>query len=62
MIPNKPPADITDPASPLGRLESIGYRCCGEWQMSADRVRCTLIANAQAANVLCAFVCDKTVM
>jgi hypothetical protein len=62
MIPNRPPADITDPASPLGRLESIGYRCCGEWQMSADRVRCTLIANAQAGNVLYAFVCDKTVM
>ena len=62
MIPNNPPADITDPASPLGHLESIGCRCCGEWQMSADRVRCTLIANAQAANVLYAFVCDKTVM
>ncbi len=30
--------------------------------MPADRLRCTLIANAQAGNVLYAFVCDKTVM
>jgi hypothetical protein len=56
------PADLTDPDSPLGRLEAIGNRCCGEWQLSAERLRCSLIAHAQDANVLYAFVCDKKVM
>lgn len=50
-------------ATPLQRLEEIGFRCCGQWH-SADSggIRISLNEHASSANALYAFVADKEVV
>jgi len=49
-------------ATPLQRLESMGFRRCGNWIVEADCLKCALIDSASAPNVLYAFVSEGKVL
>ena len=47
----------------LHRLETIGFRVCGQWQLQEDgKPKISLAALARETNVLYAFVCDGDVV
>ena len=49
--------------TPLQRLETLGFRPCGQWQLQNDgRPKIALTAFGTEANVLYAFVCDEEVV
>jgi hypothetical protein len=49
-------------APPLQRLESMGFRKCGDWAIQEGRLKCALIDHASAPNVLYAFVSEGRVL
>lgn len=48
--------------SPLHRLESMGFRKCGDWMLKAGGLKCALKDHASAPNVLYAFVSEGNVL
>lgn len=48
--------------SPAKQLEYMGFRKFGEWQITSGKLRCSLIDDATAKNVLYAFISDGTVL
>lgn len=40
----------------------MGFRKCGDWTVDADCLKCTLVDNASAPNVLYAFVSEGKVL
>ena len=52
----------TSQRSALQRLQDMGFRKCGEWQMDANCLKCGLTDQASASNVLYAFVSAGTVL
>jgi uncharacterized protein YuzB (UPF0349 family) len=49
-------------ATPLKRLENIGFRLVGEWDLKADILECVLTDCGSSVNVLYAFVSDGNVL
>jgi hypothetical protein len=47
---------------PVGRLESMGFRRAGQWELKAGNLKCSLQDCADAKNVLYAFVCNHSVL
>lgn len=49
-------------SSPLQRLDSMGFRKCGEWRLEAGSLKCVLTDHASAPNVLYAVVSEGKVL
>lgn len=48
--------------SPVQRLDYMGFRRVGQWQVDSDKLRCVLQECGSASNILYVFVCDDAVL
>jgi hypothetical protein len=60
--PSRESQVVEQVGSPIERLERIGFRMCGKWQLEVDRLKCILEDDAPAKNILYAFVCQGKVL